>query len=650
MPLSNIPPENRERGLEQNVGDLYKQDSDNRPLLHWIQKEAIQNSVDEIKAKDKFAIYFELKEHKNSEGELDRYLIIRDVGTSGMTGQGIPKEIEDDSDKTAEFLLRDQNERWGRFESLYHEKEHYLAKLGNKGRGKLVFIYASVDREIFFDSLREDNTYKFGGLRFKTNKRIISDLGENSVRELKNYLPFLEPLTGVGTRIIIKTPKPEIIENFSEIEEYIKETWWELLANGVRIFYKGLTDNTFKQVKSDPIFDFDSIPEENKIEKTNMKFGKHNEYKFEKLVIVLSDKKLDDYIQGISIQRKGMKITCYKPNVLLPQEISEKIYGYVKFTEETEKKFVEGKEKIESVTHYTYNYRLNLGKAINKLLDDKVREFAEEKGLLDTKEAKTSKKELAIIKNTEEKINKLFKKLGITGEGSGESTNNVDHENRSLISVIKEPQLKEEYDVNEILYFTAKIINRGLPENGPYIVEFKLYKDTTTLGTLVAPLFKREYAHLGSVEIRDISDYLFKEGDPAGKYLVDCRIVNKNTGEEVYHRANTIWYKTPPEKRGGLFKIEMIEDANHILYRVEKEQNGYTLRINKDHAAYEKASQKGDELQQFIYVLTALATPKVIQDTSVKAYGIEIKDDDAARNALDAVEKLIGNILRDLSK
>ncbi len=649
MPLSNLPASDYERELKVDVDELYKRDSDNRPLLHWIQKEAIQNSIDEIRNRDKFAVYFELKEYRNGK-ELERYLIIRDSGTSGMTGIGIPEDIENNSEKIRKFLAENQDEKWGRFESLYYAKENYLSKLGSKGRGKLVFIFASVDREIFFDSLREDNTYKFGGVLWKRRERIIATPGEESKKELKTNLPFLEPLNEVGTRIIIKTPQPEIVENFSKIEEYIQETWWELLNQGIKIFFKGIYDDTFKQIKPNPLFDFNSIPDENKIEYLGSKFGKNKEYKYQKLVIAFSNKKLDEYTQGIWVQRGGMKITNYKPNGL-PSEALERIFGYITFTNETEKKFVE--EEIESITHYGYR-REKLGKAIDDLLDTAVREFAEEKGLLQFKEAKLNRGQIRVIKNEEEKFNKLLKALGLVG-GKGLGTNNKKEANKQPkippISVIKEPALKEEYDEKETLHFSAKIINNSLPRNQSYVVEFKLYKDTVATDTLVAPLFVGEYAHLEEAEIRNISDYQFKETDSAGKYLVNCRIINKDTGEEVYNRADAIWYKTPPEKKGGLLKLEIIDmDSDSILYKIEIRDGSYLLQINSTHIAYRQASTNKKLLPILVDMLEALALPEIIQDSSKEVYGIEIQDTGIIRETLKNIENLVGNALKDLLK
>jgi hypothetical protein len=647
MPIAKLPASEYERELEENVDQLYKQDSDNRPLLHWIQKEAIQNSLDEIRDRDEFAVYFELKENR-SGGELDRYLIIRDRGTSGMTGIGIPEDIQENSEEIKKFLSENQNEKWGRFESFYYPKENYLSKLGSKGRGKLVFIFASMDLEIFFDSLREDNTYKFGGILWKSHDRIIAKPGEESIKELKTRLPFLEPLNEVGTRIIIKAPKSEVTENFSKIEEYVQETWWEVLNQGIRIFFKGLYDQTFKQIKPNQLFNFNNIPDENKVEYKNLKFGKNKEYKCKELVIALSDKKLDEYTQGIWIQRRGMKITNYKPSQL-PSEALERIFGYMTFSKETEEKFVE--EKIESITHYKYR-RDGLGKAIDDLLDSEVRNFAERMGLLNFKEAKLSRRETRIVKNEEEKFNKLLKKLGLFGgKGLGENNKNVENNQQKIppISVIKEPALKEEYDENETLHFAARVINNSLPKNQQYIVEFKLYKDTVASGTLVYQLFVGEYAHLDKAEIKNISSYQFKENDPIGKYLVNCRIINKTTGEEVYNRSDVIWYKTPPEKRGGPLKLDISEmDPNSILYRVEIQNGSYLLRINSAHIAYRKASASKILLPMLVNILEALALPKIIQDSSKEAYGIKIQDIGGARETLESIESLIGNALKDI--
>ncbi len=125
-------------------------------IAHGLQKDAVQNGSDarpeNKKIKGDYSDWrfdFILQEGKN--GHL---LIFEDFGTVGLTG-----ELTADDIKTNSYPS--QNERWARWESLAFNKVE-ASDLGARGQGKLVMFASSENRQMAYDSLREDGTYRSG--------------------------------------------------------------------------------------------------------------------------------------------------------------------------------------------------------------------------------------------------------------------------------------------------------------------------------------------------------------------------------------------------------------------------------------------------------------------------------------------------------
>jgi hypothetical protein len=120
-------------------------------IAHAVQKDAIQNgwSARTNKKGLNWTFTFELKETPDP-----KYLLMTDTGTTGLTGRVLkPEEYE--LDLPAE-------EKWGRFEGVAFTQPRSDRTLGSRGRGKFIFVGASKQNTILYDTLRNDGTYRFG--------------------------------------------------------------------------------------------------------------------------------------------------------------------------------------------------------------------------------------------------------------------------------------------------------------------------------------------------------------------------------------------------------------------------------------------------------------------------------------------------------
>lgn len=191
-------------------------------IPHAVQKDAIQNAWS-AKNNNKgrgWSFTFELIEVRDRN-----FLVMTDEGTTGLTGRVLtPEEYEMD-------LPRE--ERWGRFEGVAFTQPREERTLGSRGRGKFIFVGASKEYTILYDTLRDDGIYRFG---FRTVTRTESPLhavdGQDGKRMLSEITGgLIAPLSSVGTRVVIVDPVDELIEDIKNgnFLRCISETWWEII-------------------------------------------------------------------------------------------------------------------------------------------------------------------------------------------------------------------------------------------------------------------------------------------------------------------------------------------------------------------------------------------------------------------------------------
>jgi len=215
---------------------------------HGVQKDALQNAWDARrykKGRDWSCIFEYIKGDKYS------FISITDKSTTGLTGRILKSE-------ELEMELPPE-EKWGRFENVAFTKDPSEDALGSRGRGKFIFVGASKQFTILYDSLRNDGTYRFGFRTITKTESPVEAYDEDDGREklLKFTQGTLKPLGETGTRIIIVDPIDELIDAIKsgKLSRYIGETWWEtILKYGANIYIK--TDREIHRV---------NVPEEFKL-------------------------------------------------------------------------------------------------------------------------------------------------------------------------------------------------------------------------------------------------------------------------------------------------------------------------------------------------------------------------------------------------
>lgn len=332
--------------LANNIVEEYKYG-----LSHGVQKDAIQNGWDAINgpktknyASQNWRFQFELITSNNK-----RLFIMTDSGTTGLTGNMTS------ADKYNEDTLP-QDEKWARWESLAFKKSG-KSDLGARGQGKMVFITASNEYKIYYDSLRNDGTYRFGGSKATDRSCPVFHFNGEEGKRKFTKATGLEPLKEKGTRVIIFDPKDDLIRTIEsgEFLGYIEETWWPIILKyGAKISLKFNDIEKVAQVPSFfPITESVTETDTYKTWFVDRKKIKHDgtvyRIKHIRLAYNANEEKPERF-QGVACFRGGMKVSTINFPII---KYRPYVYGYVEFEENVDEEL----RKIETPNHYDFQYR-----------------------------------------------------------------------------------------------------------------------------------------------------------------------------------------------------------------------------------------------------------------------------------------------------
>lgn len=573
-------------------------------ISHAVQKDAIQNSWSARKnSKGRgWKFTFEL-----IEAGRRKFLLMTDEGTTGLTGRVLkPEEYEIDLPG---------EERWGRFEGVAFTQPRAERTLGSRGRGKFIFVGASSELTILYDTLRDDRSYRFG---FRTVIRTESpvaaydgDEGEQKLREMTGSL--VEPLSSVGTRVIIVDPLDELVDDIKtgRFLRYIGETWWEII----------LKYNATINVKVDGNEWTATIPEEfNLVDEDSKQFKvwiKKNlrsavalkEIQVKNLYIIYTrDRPVPEDIRGIAVQRDGMKICMIEPRYM-GREIAERLYGYVNFDDDTEDLLLED----EGIEHYSYDFRRSLPGAIKRFVEDEIMRFAEEKlGYgVDARELRRRQQQ-----NAERRaliaINRFAREIGIgigpgrIGGGHGGSrTPKEIYIELNDINFPRQGDLRVNYG-ESISNIGAKIVNNS---DTDVMVRFKLF--IRFYDRLIKTYAERDFV----IPLKQCSDHIGPYQDTfhqmnfpnTGRHTIVAKIISlrdEDKGMELDVENRSFYLEEDPPEHGLFEKCEPMEfpeRAKTIMAEsLTGERGGLVLQYNLNHPAQKAVQNQEDDLAAYL--------------------------------------------------
>jgi hypothetical protein len=574
---------------------------------HAVQKDAIQNGWSARRNKKGNGWEFEFK---LIEGKSDEFLMMTDKGTTGLTGRVLkPEEYEMDLPP---------NEKWGRFEGVAFTQDRSEKTLGSRGRGKFIFVGASADMTILYDSVREDGSYRFG-LRTveKTESPIAAYDDEDGKRKLSKITNgIIKPLDEVGSRVIIVNPVEDLINEIKHgnFDWFISETWWEIILK-----YGATIKLTVEQ--DSRIIGMPSEFELTDKEKGQMKIWiKKNhtipvsgeDFKIKTLHIAHNEEsELPEEMQGISIQRGGMKICVIRPPSFLTREIGSHIYGYINFEASAEEELLED----EGIEHYSYDYRKPFPKAIKRFVEDELQRFAKEKlGYgIDAREARRRQQEAA-ERRALNAANNFAKNLGI-GTGPGVKTKRKGGRGSTKLVRIQMDELAFPRPGDIRVNYGEKCSN----------IKIRIVNDDSESVQMRARLFLRFYDREVRVyynndlvidpksatpDIGPFEELMHQENFPdVGRYTVTAKIISlsdKNKGLELDYKTKSFYLEQDPPMRGLFERCEPVkfpdkEPQKFMMGDSEYgDAKGLILNYNVNHPGYNASSEDEEDLVEYI--------------------------------------------------
>lgn len=574
MNLTQIP-----QNYKNNVDWILKAYSDSGiSFSDGFQKDAIQNAAGarEKKGWNNWGCDISIKQN-----EKGTFLIVEDYGTTGLTGENkSSKEIEK---LLAEGGFLEVNERLARFSSMFNSGGNTTGG-GLYGAGKSVYSVASIGYIYYFDSLRNDGKYV---ANMNNKGRIYENAFENN--KAKDFIKEntgLDEKTTTGSRIIIASPKEELINSITnnELLECIQESWWIIIEMGAHISING-KQIYIPDVKKNTIHNYE-LPSPEKVikNKTVKHFGF---YLFDNKEIKWS---------GISYYRKGMKIGEVDINDIqkeLTKKATINYWGYIEVDESWEEELAE----IEDNIHFGVSRGKKNSRAYQDLknyCEDKVRELLLQWGYIKNFENE-NKRLNEELKKIAEGINNLFDKLGFEDLGKGPKKSDFDIRWKNVHYPLEN---SEKVTTGDILSFSFTIKNQYSTDKN---FKYNMYLVDKENNAKISSIFENQNIHIKSKQVFQkkceiaISQKIasqFKENRIVLKVAVpgSSKMKTKelpffydidrpiNQLEYVDLSLHSCTFPTPGSKR-----VNFDEYITNVNYRIENKRNctlNYKLNIS----------------------------------------------------------------------
>ena len=614
--------------LVAQIVDGYR--SQGKGIAHGVQKDAVQNSWDaRTDAKGRgWRMRFELL--SNSEKTIFAFT---DEGTCGLTGKILRRE------EMEEYLP--EQERWGRFESLAFTKttQGDIVPLGSRGRGKFIFVGASTNYSIFYDTLRLDGTYRLGTRTVKTTSSPIKAWNNSQAKQELASLSagLLKPLTKPGTRIVIENPIKEVVDSVKSgaFSRFISETWWEVIE---KYDAEIIVSVDGKETHVTAPKEFNLVEEDSQKVKVwvqqNVKFSSGEaDYLVKRLHIVSKKDGVPEDLRGVSMQRGGMKVCSIEPRYM-PQDLTDSVYGYVTLDRATELQLL----RDESPEHYGFDFRIGLPKTIRKYVEEEIEKFAHAKlGWRTDSRAIRREKQRKAERLALFEINRIAKVLGY-GHGLGPGKQQRKSAKRPWNKIrlqLADMQFPREGDLR---------VNYGESVRN---ISVRVANDTRQSIAVRLKLFFRQGDKLmrtfvdGDVSIseRSISklfgpfDVKLERGEypTIGKITLVARIISLmplNKGETLDEEKRSFYLEEDPPPRGIFEDCIATEwdtedpDVGRLMGDDEPgERGGVIVHYNTLHPAYAAVEEHETDAAAYLFRLMAFVLCKLdLQADKSKLY------------------------------
>lgn len=546
------------------------------------QKDAIQNCVGARKSPNNWKNWTCDISLKTTPKGL--FVVVEDSGTVGLTGRNIP------GDEVNAMMAREEvlpaTERLARFSSMFNSGGN-TAGQGLFGAGKSVYSVASDDYTYYFDSLREDGLYvanvnaqgQVYPLAFEEDEAKAFILKETG----------LPAKTTPGTRVIIKSPKAELVDSITsgEIIPYIQESWWLIISR--------LGDNSRISVNGTPV----SVPE-------GIKKGTHvfELPATEPYAANYRVKHFGFYVfqdggniwDTVSYYRRGMKIGEIELKDI-PEKLKGKFWGYIEVDEAWELELADIEDKV--------HFGVSKGKRktttyqnLKNYCNGKVRAILTEWGFIKDKE-NADKKLKEALQQIADNLQDLFDKLGFEDLGKGPQKADFDVRWQNIVYPVPGSERVASGDTIDFTvrvkssYATDKRFEYRLfvenPQNGAVVHQIASEKITVQSGSVFTKDFSFAISKDNSVRYAENRIVLVVKVIGSGKekrkelpyfYDIDKPVIKRESVSLVLHECLF------PQQ--GSRRVNFNESVSKVCYRIENKRNhplSYKLNISIHNAS-----------------------------------------------------------------
>lgn len=620
-------PQNRERDLQAIMEGYEGRIKHKYWLAEAIQKDAIQNSWDARRRKDWSFTLFYLSQSPQILGFIDK-------GTYGLTGI-----VPNNRKEAVDALCRKTEEEKKEERLAYFLSSDWSNKpktaIGSRGRGKMIFIGASRDKAIYFDSFRyDDKRYVFGRTFLDGDKAIKVEVyqGETAQRRrTKIFKDRISPLSHPGTRVLLFNPKEELVEAIisGEMERLIQYIWWEILhKHKAKIEIK--IDGKSKLVALSPFLPVENLGVKEFENSGLIKLKKDPSLRIKNIALCyLGDKDIPEHYKGLAIQEGGMVVERLKIEELIDNPVGSKIYGTVTFDERLEEKMSE----CEGPEHYNFLWTRDPARLVRGVLRSEARNFAIKYKLLEESKKHISKEQRETEIAVQNELNKLAKILNLTGIASsrrrrGGGTRSPTEKIRLSIADFKTP-------------YESGRVDKGQVVEGIYVIPINEYSTSLEIWVKAYIFYQKNGSEICYVEKKlTIPEEKARVGWPLGIKIDDSfkkggytfraemrsledKKINKNLsyekGELVYHPVSRAFYVEEDPSEKGFFRVEnrVSPDERKFIW-VEEIDEENILCYNLSHPTIKRLKDDKTALRDLLF-----------QEGVYFAYGIRLSEDKA---------------------
>ena len=586
------------------------------------------------------------------------FLTITDKNTTGLTGKG-GESSEADFERT-------EDAHWQRFEASDYTKDSPNAR-GSRGQGKFILLCSSDEYKMFYDTLRADEVYRFGGTKAtKMGCPIFPKTGiweyETAESQLASHCG-LPPLSDIGTRFIIFSPKEEVLKAFrnGDFAEAVKETWFRAIQKNQLEVYLDI-DGVAKKVELDDDFMIETNTADTKSWILGKDFNDNQikaggeKYKIKRLELFYRpDKKLLEAWQGCALIHRDMKICSLEGE--LRDDKALDITGFIEFDKKLDDELYKDENQMPS--HNQLLFTRTIPKAIKAYVNTQFQDFGKSKlGIGQDSRAKKQQEDKETEEYVFDKLEKygVFELSGAKGGKRRKSKQNPDPPSHKKIGIrfrkftFSDPNKEPRVDWGDSVSFYLTCFNKT-DTDFEGSVSLRIHYHGTKIETLekklevLIPLDN----HNHPVKLEN-HNYLVKDGMVTvaiskerfvqkGKYSIKAQL-NDVDGEKVDFDRKTIWVEEDkPENSNRPFTLrgQMLEGRDAWEIEGVLGEESATLFYNTTHPEYKNVAGEKDERNEYILKISMEA---IVSFTLKQAF--EKDEDDDIYKPLDTQKILEG--------